>query len=133
MTRISDLTLGHRLRIEERFIEDVSGVVVRMRYRLRTAYPETDSRWYLVISDEVFANLNERGAGPAGGFEQNRLFGGVGFHPTARLRVEAGYQWRHLERRELPSRTDHVIAIALFYDTMGRIGGPTLKRHHGDH
>ena len=50
VTRISDLTLGHRLRIEERFIEGVSGVVVRMRYRLRTAYPETDSRWYLIIS-----------------------------------------------------------------------------------
>jgi hypothetical protein len=35
---LRDFTIGNRIRFDERFIDDVSGVVSRFRYRLRTTY-----------------------------------------------------------------------------------------------
>ncbi len=37
--RCRDLTVRNRIRLDQRFVEDVSGVVVRFRYRLRGTHP----------------------------------------------------------------------------------------------
>jgi len=60
---------------------------------------DTDS--YLASSNELFFNLNDQGAGPVLGFEEDRLFAGVGYHFGRHLRAEIGYMWRPVRRRSL--------------------------------
>ena len=109
-----DLRIANRLRVEERIIENVDGVTVRARYRLRLSHPLADPDWRLIASNEIFANLNHEPGGPDEGFDQNRLFGGVGYRITPRLRLETGYQWR-LET----DSSDHIIVLGLFFHTGG--------------
>ena len=97
--RASRPVLSSRLRLDERIIEGIDGVIFRARYRLRATYGLVEGPWYLVGFDEVFANLNSKGEGPVGGFEQNRLFFGLGGQVAARVKLEMGYQWGYQERR----------------------------------
>ena len=108
-------SLGNRLRIEERFIENTEGVAVRGRYRLRMDYPLADPAWHLVASNEVFLNLNSVEGGPSRGFDQNRLFGGFDLYFSHRFHVETGLQWR-LEDGE----NDYVLMLGLTFNTKGR-------------
>ena len=116
-----DLIMGNRVRIEERWGDSLDGVLVRARYRLRCAHPLGTSPAYRIASNEVFVNLNDKRAGPVRGFEQNRLFGGVGLHVGSHVRVELGYHWRTLDRRDRGGRDDHVIAFNLFFDTYRKL------------
>jgi hypothetical protein len=113
---LGDLSIGNRLRIEQRFIDDADGVVVRARYRLRLEHPLGASVWKVIGSDEVFANLNSQGAGPVSGFEQNRLFGGVGRNLWDRLWIEAGYQWGCQEERDKQDQVTHSLLVNVTYD-----------------
>lgn len=117
--RFGDLVVGNRARIEQRWIEGVSGVVARFRYRIRCAHPIARSPAYLVFANELFVNLNDRGEGPKQGFEQNRLGGSLGIHVGRRVRAELGYQWRHLDLRS-SEKNDHVLTLNLFVDTRGK-------------
>jgi hypothetical protein len=113
---LGDLSIANRLRIEQRFLDDADGVVVRARYRLRLVHPIGASPWRLIGSDEVFANLNSQGAGPVSGFEQNRLFGGVGRTFWDRLWIEAGYQWGYQEERDKQDQVTHSLLVNVTYD-----------------
>ena len=57
------LALGHRLKLEERFIGDISGVVWRTRYRLHAAHPLGNSRWNLLGAEDVFGRRGVTCAG----------------------------------------------------------------------
>ena len=118
---LGKLTLGHRLRLEERFLEGIGGVIARSRFRLKAAHPLWSSPWYLVGSEEVFVNLNSQGEGPVSGFEQNRLFAGLGVHLGRHLRAELGYLWRFERERSGPDRSDHIISLSLFFDTRAKL------------
>jgi hypothetical protein len=111
-----DFTVENRLRLDERFVEGVSGVVVRLRYRLRGTHPIAGS-WYAALSDEVLANLNGRGAGPVYGFEQNRLRFAVGARFFERLRVESGYEFQIVESRSSGTSIDNVFLVEFSIDT----------------
>jgi hypothetical protein len=117
-----DLAVQNRIRLDQRLVEDVDGVVLRLRYRLRGTHPIAGSDWYGVLSDEVFANLNDRGAGPVSGFEQNRLRAAVGVRFLGHLRAESGYEWQYAERRSGNAVNRHVFFVSLFVDTGGRAG-----------
>ena len=92
-------TLANRIRIDQRFVEGVNGVVARFRYRLRTTHPIGSSSLYGALSNEVFANMNERSEGPGQGFEQNRLRFALGGEPLKWLKVESGYEYQYSESR----------------------------------
>jgi hypothetical protein len=84
--------LTNRTRLEQRWIEGVSGVSVRVRHMLRAVYPlAAQERWALVGYDEPFVTLNDTGSGPVSGFDQNRVFLGVNHLLAAGTRVEVGY------------------------------------------
>ena len=109
-----------------------TGMIARTRYRLHAAHPLGSTPWYLVGSDEVFVNLNNQGEGPVSGFEQNRLFTGVGVHLGGHLRAELGYLWRWERKRSGPDRSDHVISVNLFFDTRAKPSPrtPSLDESH---
>lgn len=117
-----DLVVRNRVRLDQRFVEDVDGVVLRFRYRLRGRHPIGGSGWYGAVSDEVFANVNDRGEGPVSGFEQNRLRFAVG-GILGRLRAESGYEWQYVESRTGPARNVHVFFVEFSVDT-GDLPGP---------
>ncbi len=116
----SGFALGHRGRLEQRFIQGIGGIVVRARYRLGATYPLGVPPWYLAGSNEVFVNLNSKGEGPVDGFEQNRISGALGVHLGVHLRMEAGYMWRYKDQRDKTNRSDHVITVRFFINTSGK-------------
>jgi hypothetical protein len=111
-----DLTFANRVRFDQRWVENVDGVVARFRYRLRGVHPIPGSDWYGALSDEVFANLNDRGEGPVHGFEQNRLRAAVGSRLFGRVRAETGYEWQYVDRRSGGFVNRHVFLIELAID-----------------
>ncbi len=129
---VNDLVIGNRFRIEERFIQHVSGVVVRGRYRLNLAHPLWNTPFYAVGWDEIFINLNDQHEGPTHGYEQNRLFGGIGVHVGSYLRMDVGYLWRHLDRRSGPSSNDHILSITLSATTNPKPAKNPLKNRFSE-
>ena len=114
---IRRLTIGNRIRFDERFIEGVSGAVARLRYRLRTTYDIGGTLlegFHLSASEEVFVNLNDKGEGLVDGFEQNRVRAGAGWQ-LGKARVEAGYEWQYGRRRSAPWLHRHVLFIEFTY------------------
>jgi hypothetical protein len=106
--------LSGTTRLDQRFVEDVNGVVVRLRFRARATY-QLPSSMYLAASDEVFLNLNDRGEGPRQGLEQNRVRAALGW-TWKRTRVEAAYEWHIIAGRGRSKRNLHVFAVELSLD-----------------
>lgn len=113
-----DLGLGHQFRMEERFIRDIDGVIARLRYLVHLHHPLGDF-WYVAGSEAVRFNLNDGGEGPVQGFEQNRMYFGVG-RKVGNAMLEFGYLWRYQRNRDAPAASDHVLRFQILFDTIGR-------------
>lgn len=88
------LSLQHRYRFEQRFIED--DFKLRLRYFLGLNYSLTqketlDNTFYLSMYNEVFANT-ERNY-----FDRNRLYGGLGYRFSKNVRSEIGFMNQTLQ------------------------------------
>lgn len=96
----------HRLRLEQRWIEEQNkaGVTTnwrgenRLRYMLRTNIPITqDKKTYVAIWNEVFLNFG--GNILKNNFDQNRAFIGIGHKLTPTTRLEVGFMEQTIQRR----------------------------------
>ena len=110
---LGGFSIKNRLRFDQRFRSDVDGVIFRLRYRLRLER-RLGAGWYAAVSDEIFGNLNDRGAGPPSGFEQNRLRFGLGRTLVPGIRLEANYEWQLSAGRSRPNENRHVLLLQLF-------------------
>lgn len=97
---LGKLTLNNRTRLEERLFDYINGCSVRARHYIRGAYPIGRTNWYLVGSEELFVNLNSLRTDLKAGFEQNRLYGGLGRNINKHTSVEIGYQWQYVNRND---------------------------------
>lgn len=97
----NSLSLVHRLRFEQRFLEDVDDTAFRFRYFARLTYPLSGihEKLSLAINEEIFIHLNDVGNGPQSGFNQNRLFVGLNYKISNSLAFEAGYQNQFINGR----------------------------------
>jgi len=118
-TPLGKWSITHQVRLEQRFINDISGVLPRLRYLIGVQYPLNET-YYLSGSEAVRFNLGNKGEGPASGFEQNRIYFGLGAHATDSLAVEFGYLWRYEKEREGPNKSDNVIRLQFLINTKGR-------------
>jgi hypothetical protein len=116
------LRVVHRVRFDERFIEDIGPTIFRFRYRLSTSYPFGKSGWYGLASEQVFVNINDNNEGPVKGFEQNRVRLGVGRNLFGRLRVEGGYEFQYARRRANPDEFRHIAFLEFSLSTGNREG-----------
>jgi len=84
------LGMQHRYRLEHRFFEKKINktVINRFRYRLKFKY-RINPRWFLQAFDEIFINFNDTI------FNQNRLFGAVGYTINNAISLQAGYMKIH--------------------------------------
>lgn len=94
-------TFAHRLRFEQRDVDDVDETAYRFRYFGRLVYPL--QLWHpklsLAVNEEVFINLNDADDnGPQSGFNQNRLFVGLNYRVNPQLAYEFGYQNQYINR-----------------------------------
>jgi hypothetical protein len=104
------LQLQWRSRLEERWIESNRGVAWRYRQfvRLTRQLGERSGGPTLVVWDEVFAHVNDT-TRTTSGFDQNRLFVGLGVGVGPRTRLEVGYLNQALESARGPDRRNHIL------------------------
>jgi hypothetical protein len=112
-----DLVTGYQVRIEERLIEDIDGVIPRLRLLAHFSHPIGDSPHYLTGFGAVRFNLDDKGEGPVSGFEQSRVSVALGHHIGDRVQFEVGYLWRYEEERTGEDQSDHVIHFQLILNT----------------
>lgn len=91
---IGSLTLNHRYRFEQRFIEN--DFRLRIRYFLGLNFPLkgktiVSKTPYLSVYDELFLNTKK------GVFDRNRLFLGIGYKVNDNIKLEIGYMIQFFE------------------------------------
>ena len=90
--KIGQVKLSHRYRFEQRFVE--SDFKMRLRYFLGVNIPLTkkeENKYYVSAYNEIFLNTE------SSVFDRNRLYGGIGYHLTKNIRLEAGYMNQFFE------------------------------------
>lgn len=80
---IGKVTLQHRYRFEQRFVE--SNFKTRFRYFLGVNVPFKESKYYLSAYNEIFLN------GESNVFDRNRIYGGLGYKVGKGIKIELGY------------------------------------------
>jgi len=91
-TGIDKLRAYHRVRIDERMLENTD-TLVRSRYMLAAEYA-LNRTWTLVLSDEILVNLNGNQRSDAG-VEQNRVYLGFIKQLNEQTNLWLGYQLQH--------------------------------------
>ena len=99
-----------RARLEQRWLEDVPAPAWRGRLLGRLERRFGQGPWYAAASDEVFVHLDSRPRGPQRGFDQNRVYAGLG-RGAGRRRLELGYQHWWLRRPNAPDNVFHVLVL----------------------
>ncbi len=112
------LTLTGRFRLQERFIERVTGVAVRTRYFVRFQYPIDKKKiWSLVAQTEPFVNLNTRPNGPQAGIDRVNSFFGINKVLSENVNVDFGYQLQYVNiKSPAPDRLNHTILVAFYFN-----------------
>lgn len=105
---IKNMKWRHRLRLEERFIEnqDFRG---RFRYCLFADIPLSSKQFdkngiYLAVYDEVFLNISEEESLKV--FDRNRAYAGVGYKLQKNLGIQLGYMRQNVGKNE---GTNHLL------------------------
>ncbi len=104
---VKSITITHRLRLEQRFIE-TPGVVdfftQRFRYYIRAIIPFAKQKStfkqgiYGSIQNELFINLQNKSNLNNSMFDQNRAAAGLGYRFNSRFDMEAGYMNQFIKR-----------------------------------
>jgi hypothetical protein len=114
---IWDLTFdnGMKAQLRSRFEQRLQRAEIGLRFRqfVRVQSPRY-GRGLLAAWDEVFFAFNDTKWGQEAGFDQNRLFLGVGWFIDDAVRVEAGYLNQLVHRRAAPDPVRHVALVSVF-------------------
>ena len=101
-------TFSSRSRLEERAIEGNEGVALRFRQQVRFVRDASSgSRVTAILWDEMFVHLNST-TRTASGFDQNRVFGGIGVALNPRARIEVGYMNQFINSLSNTGSTDRM-------------------------
>lgn len=118
--KFDDLATGFQTRLEERFIDDISGVIPRLRLLQHLSHPIGDTPYYLTGFAAVRFNLDNKGTGPVSGFEQSRVYAAVGKYIGDHTLFEAGYLWRYEVERVGDDKSDHAVHFQLVFNTQAK-------------
>jgi hypothetical protein len=116
-SKLGRFTFQNRLRLEQIEKEEFVGSSWRIRHQLRITTPVPKYKnWYLVASEEPFFNLNSAENGPRQGFNQNRMYFGVGRQLSACTRLEVGYLHQYKNNRGNSDLSNNLILNSLTVD-----------------
>ncbi len=105
-------TMIGRTRLEERFAEGSPDMGFRGRQMLRGTAP-LGAGFLAIGTAEVFVNLNSVRWGPHRGFDQSRVFAGVGVPLARGVWIEAGYMNQYVARFARADRMNHNVSLTL--------------------
>ncbi|MCI4669746.1 MAG: DUF2490 domain-containing protein [Bacteroidia bacterium] len=95
--KVGRFNFEHRYRLEQRWVrqDEETNYLNRARYRIFIAVPISkpameDKTWFLAAYDEIFLDLD------SDPFNQNRLYGAVGYKFNSTLSLQAGYLRNHI-------------------------------------
>ncbi|MGR9086182.1 MAG: DUF2490 domain-containing protein [Gammaproteobacteria bacterium] len=108
-------TITSRSRFEQRFVQrgDDVGWRFRQLFKLSSPLPFAPD-FSLVLTDEYFVNLNRTDWNADDGFDQNRLFTGMGYNFNTNIRTEIGYMNQYIRKSEAPDRISHILSVNLY-------------------
>jgi hypothetical protein len=108
------LTLVSRLRTEQRFVEHEPKPDFRIRQMFKINVPlRNHYDWSFVASDEFFWQKNNSIDNVSHGFDQNRLFLGIGYNITTLVAAEAGYMNQYIHRINSPDFLSNIALLSL--------------------
>lgn len=104
-----------RTRLEQRFIDRVSTTGWRFRQFGRLQLPmHHNPKYFISATEEVFVKLNNTSTnGSNRGFDQNRLFFGIGLYPLKNWLFEIGYQNHIIRNISGPNYRGNYVAMNL--------------------
>ena len=115
-----DIKTLWRSRLEQRFVSAGPQVGWRFRQLLRAAKPlKNHPRLTWVAWDEIFFHLRQTDWGAVPGYNQNRVFVGMGVTPRkgSPWRAEVGYLYQQID---IPfdgaNLSNHILAVNLFFN-----------------
>jgi len=126
--KVGNISIRHRYRLEQRWIKKVDVIQIsnnttiseptfsyknRARYMISLKIPFSNNKdfpLFLSIYDEIFLNLSNTP------FDQNRLFGALGFQVNKKMNIQAGYL-----RHRAGSLDLNRLQIAVFLNTGNKI------------
>lgn len=94
----SHLSASLRLRLEQRFIDHVDGVPVRLRIKPALKVPFNNSPWFFTVANEFFVAFNDVDGGQRDGYHENRAYLGFGRPLGEGVVGQIGYQNQFIER-----------------------------------
>ena len=110
--------LDQRLRLEQRFIDQDSEEPFsqRLRYYVRAKRPfemtpEFTQGLFGVLQNELFLNVQHKDRINGSHFDQNRIYGSIGYRFSKKIDVEMGYILRHQLAETWA--TDHILQVIL--------------------
>ncbi|HZH97215.1 MAG TPA: DUF2490 domain-containing protein [Flavisolibacter sp.] len=127
--KLGKVAVAHRFRFEERFIPrpKVDGndlktngydQAFRFRYFIRNIFPLVSGSGFsegpfLALQNEIFLNTGNKTAVNGKAFDQNRLYGAVGYRLKGKFDVEAGYMNQYISTRTA-FINNHIVQLALY-------------------
>lgn len=106
----------HRIRQEQRIIEDASGPSNRTRYLLRGSYGLVDDKSFGVAGyNEIFVTENSTHHGPKGGFDRDRFFAGP-YMVSGPARYEVGYLGEYARHFGSGSRMINALLVSASFN-----------------
>ncbi|MGZ8188354.1 MAG: DUF2490 domain-containing protein [Methylosarcina sp.] len=108
-------TITSRSRFEQRFVQTGEDVGWRFRQLLKLSTPLPFAPDFsLVATDEYFVNLNRTDWNADDGFDQNRLFTGIGYNFDKHIKTEIGYMNQYIRKAPGPDRISHILSVNLY-------------------
>lgn len=114
--KVGRASLSARFRLEQRWRDAVDGTAWRARPYLRASVPlggKTSPN--LLLSTEVFLNLNQVPFQTTGGLDRSRTAAALSFPLSDGVRFDAGYLNQHRFVRNGPDVDEHALTAALAF------------------
>lgn len=127
--KLSRVNMSHRFRLEQRFLSktivdnnelknDGSLYANRFRYFIRNILPLNNQPafskgMFVALQNEVFLNFGNKQHVNGKTFDQNRLYGAVGYRFRKQFDLEAGYMNQHVNGRT-NDVTNHIVQVATY-------------------
>ncbi|HSK13774.1 MAG TPA: DUF2490 domain-containing protein, partial [Phnomibacter sp.] len=126
-------SIQHRFRFEERFVPlpnvrnsdlytDDLLFSTRFRYFVRSVIPlrkqtaPFSKGLFFAPQNEIFFNTTNRDNVNGKFFDQNRLYGAIGYRFARSFDAEAGYMWQLVKRRTaLGDLNNHIAQVAIYW------------------
>lgn len=106
--------LTARSRLEERFIQSTVHMAWRYRQLFKTnIFVPRHPKYQGVITEEAFFHLNDFNLQSNQGFDQNRLFVGLGYKTSKNSTIEIGYLNQFIKRVNNPNYSGDYLSFAL--------------------